>query len=60
MIVLGSRGSDLALWQAHHVQALLAERAGLAVEIEIIKTAGDQITDVSLATLPGKGSSPRR
>jgi hydroxymethylbilane synthase len=55
MIILGSRGSDLALWQAHHVQAMLAERAALSVEIKIIKTAGDRISEVSLASLPGKG-----
>lgn len=55
MIILGSRGSDLALWQAHHVKGLLAERTGLAVEIKVIRTAGDRITEVSLASLPGKG-----
>jgi hydroxymethylbilane synthase len=55
MIVLGSRGSDLALWQARHVQALLQDHASLASEIRIIRTAGDRISDVSLASLPGKG-----
>ncbi|MHB8079341.1 MAG: hydroxymethylbilane synthase [Candidatus Krumholzibacteriia bacterium] len=55
MIVIGSRGSDLALWQATHVQALLAARAGLAAEIRIIQTAGDRIQDVQLASLDGKG-----
>ena len=55
MIVIGSRGSDLALWQAKHVQALLAARAGLAAEIRIIQTAGDRIQDVELAGLDGKG-----
>jgi hydroxymethylbilane synthase len=51
---LGSRGSQLALWQANHVKALLEER-GHKVEIEIIKTTGDKITDVSLAQVGTKG-----
>ncbi len=45
---IGSRGSQLALWQAHHITALLRER-GHEVELEIIKTTGDKITDVALA-----------
>ena len=53
---IGSRGSQLALWQANHIQACLAERhPGLAVEIEIIKTTGDKITDVALSRVGGKG-----
>ena len=55
MIVLGSRGSDLALWQARHVQALLQDHASVVSEIRIIRTAGDRISDASLASLPGKG-----
>ncbi len=55
MIILGSRGSDLALWQARHVRRLLSERAGLDSRIEIIQTAGDRSGDVSLARLEGKG-----
>jgi hydroxymethylbilane synthase len=55
MIILGSRGSDLALWQARHIQQLLSERAGAESRIEIIQTAGDRVTDVSLASLGGKG-----
>lgn len=50
MLTIGSRGSQLALWQARHVQALLAAR-GLEARIEIIHTTGDKITDVSLARL---------
>ena len=42
MVIIGSRGSDLALWQARHVQALLRDRAELAAEIRIIKTEGDR------------------
>ena len=51
---IGSRGSQLALWQANHISALLRER-GHQVEIEIIKTTGDKITDVALAQVGTKG-----
>jgi hydroxymethylbilane synthase len=51
---IGSRGSQLALWQANHIAALLRER-GHSVEIEIIKTTGDKITDVALAKVGTKG-----
>src|SRR5712691_8707874 len=51
---IGSRGSQLALWQANHIAALLRER-GHEVELEIIKTAGDKITDVALAKVGIKG-----
>ncbi len=49
---IGSRGSQLALWQANHISALLRAQ-GHAVEIEIIKTTGDKITDVALAKVVG-------
>src|SRR5438270_2042030 len=51
---IGSRGSQLALWQAHHISALL-RAAGHEVEIEIIHTTGDKITDVPLARVGTKG-----
>ena len=51
---IGSRGSQLALWQADHISALLRER-GHEVELEIIKTTGDKITDVALAKVGTKG-----
>jgi hydroxymethylbilane synthase len=51
---IGSRGSQLALWQANHIGALLRER-GHEVELEIIKTTGDKITDVALAKVGTKG-----
>ena len=55
-LVLGSRGSPLALWQARHVAArLCAVHPGLSVDIEIIKTEGDQRIDVPLSTAGGKG-----
>jgi hydroxymethylbilane synthase len=51
---IGSRGSQLALWQANHIAALLRER-GYEVEIEIIHTTGDKITDVALSKVGTKG-----
>jgi hydroxymethylbilane synthase len=54
MIVIGSRGSQLALWQARHIAACLAE-LGAETRIEIIKTTGDKIQDVPLAKVGGKG-----
>jgi hydroxymethylbilane synthase len=53
-LTIGGRGSKLALWQANWVKAGL-ERRGHVVRIEIIKTAGDRITDVPLAKVGGKG-----
>ncbi len=51
---IGSRGSMLALWQANYITSLLRER-GHSVDIEIIKTTGDKITDVALAQVGIKG-----
>jgi len=53
-IVIGSRGSDLALWQAHYVEARLKD-LGHEVEINIIKTQGDRIQHLSFDKLEGKG-----
>jgi hydroxymethylbilane synthase len=53
-IIIGSRGSDLALWQANHVKARL-EAAGHVVEIKIIKTQGDRIQHLSFDKMEGKG-----
>lgn len=53
---IGSRGSQLALWQANHIGALLRAR-GHDVEIEIIHTTGDKITDVALAQVGAKGGT---
>jgi len=53
---LGSRGSRLALWQAEHVKGRLEElHPGLRVEIRILHTVGDRITDVPLARIGDKG-----
>jgi len=55
-VVIGSRGSELALTQAHHVADLLRAAApGLDVIVEIISTKGDRITDVPLSQVGGKG-----
>lgn len=48
---IGSRGSDLALWQAHHVRDGLTRNA----EIEVIKTEGDAIQHLTLDKVEGKG-----
>ena len=48
MLTIGSRGSQLALWQAHWIQARLKE-LGHECRIQVIKTTGDKITDVALA-----------
>ena len=53
-IVIGSRGSDLALWQAHFVESEL-QKLGHEVEIKIIKTQGDKIQHLSFDKLEGKG-----
>jgi hydroxymethylbilane synthase len=53
-IIIGSRGSDLALWQANHVKKQL-EDLGHHVEIKIIITQGDAIQNLSFDKLEGKG-----
>lgn len=55
-IRIGSRGSDLALWQAHHVADLLRSRLqGAMIEIVIVVTTGDRILDSPLPEIGGKG-----
>jgi hydroxymethylbilane synthase len=54
MLVIGSRGSQLALWQAHWVEARL-DALGLESRIEIIRTTGDRVTTVPLSIVGGKG-----
>jgi|CXWL01.1.fsa_nt_gi hydroxymethylbilane synthase len=52
---IGTRGSDLALWQSRHVAALLAALPGAPpTELVIIKTEGDRIQDVPLSQVAGK------
>jgi hydroxymethylbilane synthase len=53
---LGTRGSALALWQAHHIADLLRQAwDGVHVEIVVITTTGDTALDKPLAMLGGKG-----
>ena len=54
LLRIGSRGSQLALWQANHISKLLRDR-GHEVELEIIKTTGDKVLDVALAKVGTKG-----
>ncbi|MEW5722723.1 MAG: hydroxymethylbilane synthase [Thermodesulfobacteriota bacterium] len=55
-LVLGTRGSALALIQAGWVKSRLeARRPGLTVELSLIKTKGDRILDAPLAKVGGKG-----
>jgi hydroxymethylbilane synthase len=55
-IRIGTRGSQLALWQARWVQQQIdRNRPGSSTELVIIKTTGDKITDVPLAKVGGKG-----
>ena len=55
-IIIGTRGSELALWQANHTKTLL-EQKGYQVELKIISTQGDrtQQWNTSFEKLEGKG-----
>jgi hydroxymethylbilane synthase len=53
-IRIGTRGSQLALWQAFYIENLL-KAAGMATEIVTIETKGDKILDVSLSKIGSKG-----
>jgi len=57
-LLIGTRGSLLALWQARHVRARLTETHGLAegdVDLRVITTSGDRIKDKPLREFGGKG-----
>jgi hydroxymethylbilane synthase len=54
VLVIGSRGSKLALWQANHVKSRL-EALGEECRIEVIKTTGDLITQVPMKEVGSKG-----
>jgi hydroxymethylbilane synthase len=56
-LTIATRGSKLALWQAHHTRDALiaASKEELEVELLILKTKGDKILDVPLAKVGGKG-----
>src|SRR5690348_13586198 len=56
MVRIGTRGSPLALWQAHFVaDRLRSLHPGLVVELVEIQTTGDQVQGVSLASFGGEG-----
>ncbi|MBT8350770.1 MAG: hydroxymethylbilane synthase [Deltaproteobacteria bacterium] len=56
ILKIGTRGSKLALWQAHWVKTQLNQCIpSLSIEIVVIKTKGDKILDVPLAKVGGKG-----
>jgi hydroxymethylbilane synthase len=57
-LLIGTRGSPLALWQARHVRARLMEAHGLAegeIDLSVITTSGDRIKDKPLRDFGGKG-----
>lgn len=53
-LIIGTRGSELALWQANYVKDRLAQE-GIVCELKIIKTQGDNIQHLRLDKLEGKG-----
>lgn len=53
-IRIGSRGSDLALWQAHYLKDKL-KQIGVDSTIKIIKTRGDNIQHIGFSKMEGKG-----
>ncbi|MGD1957557.1 MAG: hydroxymethylbilane synthase [Fulvivirga sp.] len=54
VVRIGTRGSKLALWQAHYVADRLQAK-GITPEIVTIETQGDKILDVSIAKIGSKG-----
>ncbi len=54
-LVIGSRGSELALWQANHIKERLKKECLIESEIQIVKTKGDKILDAPLNKIGGKG-----
>jgi len=55
-LTIGTRGSQLALWQANWVKnSLETHHPGLTCDLAVIKTKGDKILDVPLAKVGGKG-----
>ena len=54
-LTIGSRGSDLALFQARFIRSVLEKDFGCSVEIKVIKTSGDKIDTISFDKMEGKG-----
>jgi hydroxymethylbilane synthase len=56
VVRIASRGSELALWQAHHVRDLVVRAApAVRVEIVVVRTTGDRVTDVPLSRIGDRG-----
>src|SRR4051794_4006365 len=51
---LGTRGSQLALWQAHAVAARLQDTGGPSCQIVVIKSSGDRLQEAPLSEVGGK------
>ena len=61
LIVIGTRGSELALWQANHIRdCLLAGHSDVEVELEIIRTKGDKVLETPLHAMLDKGLFTRQ
>lgn len=54
-LIIGTRGSDLALYQANFIKDKLTNELGCSVELKIIKTSGDKIDYLSFDKMEGKG-----
>lgn len=54
-IIIGTRGSDLALWQANFIKTKLEQTVSIPIKLNIIKTQGDNITNLSFEKMEGKG-----
>jgi hydroxymethylbilane synthase len=54
-IRIGTRGSDLAMWQARYTQAQLLEKSDVNSELVVIQTKGDKIQHLSFDKIEGKG-----
>ena len=54
-IVIGTRGSALALWQANHIKSLIEEKSQRHCEIKVISTRGDRDQSTPLPEVGGKG-----
>lgn len=54
-VIIGSRGSVLALWQANFIKNILESKFDLPCEIKVVKTTGDKILNTPLSKIGGKG-----
>ena len=60
-VIIGTRGSDLALWQANYVKAQLEERFPKTnFEIKVISTTGDEVLNIALSKIGDKGLFTRQ